>query len=204
MADKIILVGGGGHCKVVIDAIQKSGSFEIYGIADSSLPKDETVLGIKVLGDDTILEELLKDGIKYAFISVGSIGNCGVRKKIYENLKDIGFELPVIIHPNAVKASDVETGEGTFVAAGAVINPGTKIGKNVIINTRSSVDHDCAIGDFVHIAPGAILSGGVKVGDEAHIGTGAKVIQSLEIGKRAFICAGITITRNIDDEEKAK
>jgi|SRR3989338_1307293 len=197
MENKIILVGGGGHCKVVMDAIESSGEFNIYGITDPSLPMGTSVLNRKVLGGDDILPELFRKGIKHAFIGVGSIGNCDIRKKIYNNLKDIGFRLPSIIHPKAIVSKHVEIGEGSFIAAGAVINAGTKIGKNAIINTSSSIDHDCEIGDFVHVAPGAILSGGVKVGGNTHIGVGAKVIQYLAIKENSFIKAGALITENI-------
>lgn len=200
--EKIVLVGGGGHVKVVIDAVKKSKKFSIYGITDPCLRAGESVLNIRVIGKDDILPKLFKRGIKNAFISVGSVGNCDIRKKIYINLRRIGFELPIIMHPSAVVAEDVELGEGTFVAAGAVINPGTKVGRNAIINTSSSIDHDCTIGNFVHVAPGATLSGGVKVGDETHIGTGAKVVQSLKIGKNCLIGAGVTVRRDMGEKEK--
>jgi len=197
MKKKIVLVGGGGHCKVVMDAIESAGEFNIYGIVDSSLPKGTPVLNTEVLGKDDILPELFREGIVHAFIGVGSIGNCDIRKRIYKNLKDIGFNLPVIIHSKAVVSKYVEYGEGAFVAAGVVINAGTKIGKNAIINTSSSVDHDCEIGDFAHIAPGAILSGGVKVGDNTHIGLGASIVQYLTLEENSFIKAGALITESV-------
>jgi UDP-perosamine 4-acetyltransferase len=89
-------------------------------------------------------------------------------------------------------------GEGTFIAAGAIVNPGTKIGRNVIINTSASVDHDCEIGDFVHIAPGVTLSGGVKVGNETHIGTGANVIQYVKIGEKCMVKAGTLLSQDLE------
>lgn len=202
MKKKVVLVGGGGHCKVIIDAIGSSGEFSICGVVDPSLPKGASVLNIEVLGKDDILPELFRKGIVHAFIGVGSIGNCDIRKKIYKDLKDIGFNLPIIIHPKAIVSKYAELSEGTFVAAGAVINAGTKIGKNAIINTSSSVDHDCEIGDFVHIAPGATLSGGVKVGDETHVGTGADIIQCITIGKKCMISAGRTCRRDLGDGQK--
>lgn len=200
---KLVMVGGGGHAKVVIDAARNSGEYDIYGIIDPRLKIGESVLGINVVGDDDILEDIFKKGIDHAFISIGSIGDCGLRKKMHEVLKGIGFRIPFIVHPRAVVARDVEIGEGAFVAAGAIINPGTKIGKNAIINTSSSIDHDCVIGDFVHIAPGATLSGGVCIGDETHVGTGARVIQCLTIGRRCMVGAGQTIRHDMRDGEKS-
>jgi len=194
MKKKIILAGAGGHCKVVIDAIKLAAEFDIYGIVDPAVVKGTKILGVPVLGNDGMLSEIFKDGIKHAFITVGSVGDCTIRKKIYENLKQIGFDLPVIAHPKAVIAADVvnNIGEGTFIAVSAIVNPGTIIGKNAIINTQASIDHDCKIGDFVHIAPGVTLCGAVEVGDETHIGTGAKVIQCIKIAKRCMIGAGLT------------
>lgn len=197
--ESVILVGGGGHGKVVVDAIKNSDEFIVYGIVDLKLPKGTSVLGVRVVGTDKLLPQIFKNGIKKAFISIASIGNCDIRKKIYANLKGIGFELSVIIHPKAIVAEDAEIGEGTFVAAGAVLNPGVKIGKNVIVNTSSSVDHDCRIGDFVHIAPGVTLCGAVRVGEATHIGTGANVVQCLDIGKNCMIKAGTLVRRSVCD-----
>lgn len=199
MPDNIVLVGGGGHAKVVIDAVKYSSKYTICGIVDSKLPQGRSILGIKVLGGDDTLRGLFKKGVKSAFIGIGSIGDCGLRKKIYGDLKRIGFRLPFIAHQKAVIAEDAEVGDGAFVAAGAVISTGAKIGKNAIVNTSSSVDHDCVIGDFVHIAPGAALSGGVKVGAETHIGTGARVTQYLNIGSNCIIGAGQTIRHDMAD-----
>lgn len=199
---KIVLIGGGGHSRVVLDAIRKMKGYDVFGIIDSRLKKGSSVMDAKVLGSDGMLAGLFTDGIKHAFITVGSIGNCNARKKIYENLNRIGFDLPVIVHPKAVVACDVKIKEGTFVAAGAVINPGVKIGRNVIINTSSSVDHDCVIGDFAHIGPGVTLSGGVKIGDETHVGTGANVIQYVSIGNKCLVGAGSTIREDVRDEER--
>lgn len=192
-AEKILLIGGGGHAKVVRDAIENSGEFSIYGITDPGLPKGSSVAGLEVMGSDEALPAIFRKGVKNAVISVASIGNCDIRKRIYGSLKNIGFKLPVIAHTKAVIAKDAMIGEGTFLAAGVVINPGVKIGKMAIINTSSSIDHDCEIGDFVHIAPGVTLSGGVKIGNETHVGTGANIIQNKTIGERRMIGAGRTI-----------
>lgn len=203
MKKKIILAGGGGHCKVIIDAIRKSGEFDIYGVVDPNIAPGKDILGVKVIGGDDMLPALFDKGLRYAFIGVGSVGDCGLRKKIGARLLNIGFKLPVIAHPGATIADRVELGAGTFVSAGAIINPGVRTGRNVIINTSSSVDHDCIIGDFVHIAPGAVLSGGIKIGDEAHVGTGARITQYLTIGRRCMIGAGQTVRHDMPDGQKS-
>jgi len=203
MKEKIILIGGGGHCKVVIDAIINTGTYNIKGIIDNKMEDEVKVLGIPVIGNDVLLPELYKKGINQAFVAVGSVGDCNLRKAIYKKLKNIGFDLAIVVHHRAVVAKDVEIDEGTFIAAGAVINPGTTIGKNVIINTCASVDHDCKIGDFVHVAPGATLSGGVEVGESTHIGTGANLVQGLKIGKGCMVKAGTIVKRDLADNEVA-
>jgi UDP-perosamine 4-acetyltransferase len=202
MKKKIVLVGGGGHCKVVMDAIKNFQKFSIYGIVDKNLPMGKLIGGVKVIGADDMLPKLFEKGIRNAFISIGSIDNCEVRKKIYAQLKKNKFQLPIVIHPKSIVAKGVEFGEGTFVAAGAVINPSVKIGNNVIINTSSSIDHDCKIGDFVHIAPGVTLCGSVTVGDETHIGVGANIVQNVKIGKRCIVGAGTTVRYDLKDGQK--
>jgi UDP-perosamine 4-acetyltransferase len=203
MKKKLVVLGGGGHAGVVIDALKVSGDFVIAGIVDPALEKGAVVYGVKVLGADGELARLFKSGVRYAFIAVGSIGDCAARKKIDRYLTRLGFGLPHVAHPDAVVARGVEIGDGAFIAAGAVINPGVRIGRNAIINTSSSVDHDCVIGDYVHIAPGAVLSGGVKVGDETHVGAGAVVIQRLVIGRKCMIGAGQTIRSGMADRDKS-
>ena len=200
--EKILIIGGGGHAKVVIDAALLADKYMLAGIIDNHLPVGKKILGIKVLGNDSDLQRLFKNGIKKAFIAVGSVGDCSVRKNIYKKIKAIGFDSPAIVHPAAVLARDVFLGEGTFVAASATINVGTRIGEHAIINTASSIDHDCQLGNFVHIAPGARLSGGVTIGDEAHIGTGANIIQNIKIGKRCVIGAGTTVLSEVKDGKK--
>ncbi|MBU1122253.1 MAG: acetyltransferase [Candidatus Omnitrophota bacterium] len=197
MKDKIILIGGGGHCKVIIDAIINADKYDIEGVLDSKFNVDFKILGFSIIGGDDKLPEIRGRGVKNAFVSVGSIGKYALRRHIYEKVKIFKFNVPVIIHPRSVVAYDVSIDEGTFVAASATINSGTRIGKNVIVNTSSSIDHDCVIGDFAHVSPGVILCGGVSVGEGTHIGVGAKVIQGVHIGKDCFIKAGHTVCGNV-------
>ncbi|MGB2631201.1 MAG: serine acetyltransferase, partial [Candidatus Omnitrophota bacterium] len=118
MKERIVLLGGGGHCKVVIDAIISGGKYDIVGIIDPNIRPGEEVLGVQVLGNEDMLQGLAEKGVKCAFISVGSVGDCSTRKKIYEKIKD-DFSIPSIIHPRAVIGREVKIGEGTFIAASA-------------------------------------------------------------------------------------
>ncbi|MFH1428300.1 MAG: acetyltransferase [Candidatus Margulisiibacteriota bacterium] len=199
---EIVLVGGGGHAKVVIDTIHKNGDYKIKGIIEKSADVSG-LFNYPVLGNDDKLNEVYAAGCKNAFIAIGSIGDPSHRVKLYEKLKQIGFALPVIVHPAAVIAEGAVIEEGSFIAAGAVIGPDAKIGKNVIINTNTSVDHDCIIGDHIHMAPGVTLSAGVEIGHHAHIGTGSSVIQYRKIGAGTLIGAGSIVVKDIPEKVKA-
>ena len=200
--EKIIIIGGGGHGKVLIDAILLADRYEIAGVIDNDAAK-KVVAGVKIIGNDEKLEELYESGCQNAFIGIGSVGDPTLRIKLSRKLKKIGFTLPVVAHPSAVIAKSAHIEEGTYIAAGAVIGPEASIGKHVIINSNASVDHDGKIGDFVHIAPGAILSGGVEVGENSHIGTGAVIIEYKKIGSWTIVGAGSVVVANLPDNCKA-
>ncbi len=191
------MIGGGGHAKVVIDAIRLEGKFNIRGIIDPKLPKGTRVEEIEVLGGDELLEGLYAAGMRHAFIGVGTIGNYETKITITQQLKMIGYTMPVVCHPSSTIASSADLVEGTFVAGGAVINSGVTIGKHAIINTRASIDHDCHIGDYTHIAPGAVLCGEVTVGEQVHIGAGAIVVQGVKIKDKAFVKAASRVAKDI-------
>jgi len=197
---KLIIIGGGGHARVLIDLIKLSGQFEIIGILDSETELDSPAPGISVLGNDDLLPELYLEGIKNACIAIGSIKDNNKRKILYEKIKQIGFLVPFFVHPNAIVSENVKISEGTQIMAGAIVQAGTIIGENTIINTGAIVDHDCRIGRHVHICPGAVMSGGVIANDESFIGAGSTIIQGIKIGRCATIAAGSVVVNNVLDE----
>ena len=192
----IIIIGGGGHARVLIDAL-KLCSTPIHGCTDadrgvaSAAPE-----GVPFLGDDAAILSHATSNIRLVN-GIGSVGRPDRRRLIFEKFKKLGYVFESVLHPAAVVAGDVVLGEGVQVMAGAVVQTGTRIGDNVIVNTRASVDHDCVVGDHAHIAPGVTLSGGVTVCDGVHIGTGAAVIQAIRIGADCLIGAGSVITKNL-------
>ncbi len=193
--DKLVLYGAGGHGKVVFDIAKDF--FEVVCFIDDSPEKwGSLVMGVEVRSPDC-LKSLMQEGIRYAFPSIGSIGYPKARKNIYFLLKELGYSLPTLVSLNACVSSYVELGEATVVMPGVVINAGSIIGNNSIVNTASSIDHDCIIGNHVHIAPGVVLSGGVIIEDDVHIGTGASVIQGVKIGKGSVVAAGSVVIRDI-------
>lgn len=194
--ERIILVGGGGHCKSIIDSINGLEEFEIVGIVDKKI-SENMGLGIDVIGNDENLGELYKSGIKNAFISVGSVGNPCIRVKLYNILKNIGYNFPKIIDKTAIVSESALINDGVFVGKGAIINAKVTIEKQCIINSGTIVEHDCNISEFVHLAPGVTLSGGVSIGKRTHVGTNCTIIQNVTIGNDVIVGAGSVIIKDI-------
>jgi UDP-perosamine 4-acetyltransferase len=195
MKDKIVVIGGGGHAKVIISILKKLNHYDIVGYTD---PENKgEILGILYLGNDDRLNSLFSDGVINAVIGLGQIKSAALRRKVVDMCKSIGFNLPGIISPDAIINEDVRIGNGTVVMDGVTINSGSTIGECSILNTNASIDHDCVIGDFTHIAPGVTLSGEVVIRDEVLVGTGANIIQQIQITNKTIISAGSTVKSNI-------
>jgi UDP-perosamine 4-acetyltransferase len=198
MNNKLVLVGGGGHCKVVIDMLVKEDKYEIVGITDIR-NIGNTVFNVPIIGEDSILAEIFQNGVTNALITIGSVKNNEFRKQLYNKVKQLGFKLITVIHPQAIIGFNVKIEEGSVVLASSVINADTRIGSNCIINTGSIIEHECIIGDHVHISPGVKIAGGVSIGDKSFIGIGSTVIQGVNIGKNVTIGAGSVVINDIPD-----
>lgn len=197
--EEVIVVGAGGHAKVVIDILNYN-SYKVIGIVDENKEIHGTdIMGITVLGGKEVLINHAHR-ISNAFVA---IGNNNIRVKIGEELKQLGYKLITAIHHNASVAESVRLGEGSMVAAGGIINPDAKIGSHVIINTGATVDHDCVIANGAHISPGANLAGNVSVGTNSHIGIGASIIQSINIGDDVVVGAGAVVVKDIESDVTA-
>lgn len=196
---KIVLIGGGGHCKVVISILKKLDSFEISGIVDN-YKAGSLISGIKIIGTDNDLRDIYKSGIHNALITVGSIKDNTKRYRLFNMAKEIGYKFPVIISPEAIVDESVKIDEGTVIMPGSIINVDTSIGKNCIINTGTIIEHDCKIGDHCHIAPGVHISGAVNIGESSFIGIGATIIQGIKIGKNVTIGAGSLVIKDISND----
>lgn len=194
----IILIGGGGHCKVVISILKKINNFEITGIVDNYKAENFTS-GIKIIGTDDNLKDVYKNGVYNALITVGSTKDNAKRYSLFNMAKEIGYEFPVIISPEAIVDKSIRIDEGTVIMQGSIINIDSSIGKNCIINTGAIIEHDCEIEDHCHIAPGVHISGSVEVGELSFIGIGATIIQGIKIGKNVTIGAGSVVIKDIPD-----
>ena len=199
----IILIGGGGHCKSVIDTVRELHEYNISGILDLKKKLGTRIDGIEIIGADEELGYYYKQGIEYVFITLGSIGDTELRYSIYQKALALGYKFPVIIDNTAIVSKNTRIGQGTFVGKGAIINSGTSIGTNCIINSGVIVDHDCNVGDFCHIASGSTLSGGIIVGNHTHIGTNSTVIQNIKVGSNSVIGAGSVVVKDIGNCTKA-
>ena len=202
MSNKLVLIGGGGHCTSVIDTLFTSTEYEEIVITDKENVGKE-LLSVPIVGTDACLAELLRNGFTDAFITLGSIGDTQCRRKIYTLLKKIGFNIPNIIDKTASVSKSADLGEGIFIGKHAVVNSLSSVGNNSIINTAAVIEHECILGEFVHIAPHAVLCGNTTVGDGSHIGAGATVRQQITIGKNTVIGAGSVVVKNISDSKTA-
>lgn len=187
MDKRIIIIGGGGHAKVVIDCIRACGDMP-EGILDDRLPVGSCVLGVNVLGSTDIWQEYADREFMIA------VGNNAIRQKIAEKMT---VRFYTAIHPRATVAASAQIGAGTLVCAGAVINPDARVGQHCIVNTLSAVEHDCVLADGVHISPRAALGGTVSVGERTHIGIGATVRNNLAICGDCVVGAGAVVVKDI-------
>lgn len=197
--EDIIIIGGGGHAKVLMELIRFMGQYKIIEVLDSQLKAGIYISEIAVLGKDDLLAELYDKGIRNACIGVGSIRDNSKRKMLYEKVKQIGFNIPSLIHPHSILSNNIKLLEGVQIMAGVIIQANSSIGLNTIINTGSIIEHDCQIGNHVHICPGAVISGGCVVGDGAFVGAGATFIQGIKIGNNAIIAAGAVVINDVPD-----
>ncbi|MDO9305942.1 MAG: acetyltransferase [Sulfuricurvum sp.] len=192
MKPKILLIGGGGHCKSVIDVIEAEGTYTIAGIIDQKEFIGQKVLGYEIIGCDDDLEELFIHS-KHAVITVGQIKSPDIRIKLFNTLKSIGYQLPAIISPFAYISKHSTIDEGTIIMHHALINVGVKIGRNCIINSKALIEHDATIEDHCHISTGAIVNGGTVVGQGTFFGSNAVSKEYAIVAEKSFIKAGSVV-----------
>jgi UDP-perosamine 4-acetyltransferase len=193
--NRLVILGSGGHAKVIIDIFMDAGSFEIVGCTSGD-PADAgtSVLGIPVIGDDSALPNLFASGVRKAFVA---IGDNRLRQKLTRAAGMLGFELVSAVSPRAVISRRAKVGAGVAVMPGAVINVCSEIGDGAIVNTGATIDHDCRLGQHVHIAPGVNLAGCVTVGEGAFLGTGSRLIPGVSVGPWAVVGAGAVVIKDL-------
>lgn len=197
MKQDIILIGGGGHCKACIDVIEQEGKFNILGILDTPRLVGKKILGYDIMGTDDDFINISKSVRNY-FITVGQIKLSAKRIALWKMVKQSNCRLPVIISSHAYVAKSAIIQEGTIVMHNAIINAEARIGRNCIINTNALIEHEAHIGGFCHISTGAIINGQSVVGDRCFIGSNTVVVNNICIASDTVIGAGSQVIKNID------
>ena len=193
----IILVGGGGHCKSVIDVIESENKYEIIGILDIPEKVGNYILDYEIIGT----EESLKHQItkcRYYLITIGHIKSAKLRIDLFNKVKRVSGILPNIISPFSHVSKNAKFGEGNIIMHSTIINSNVTIGNNCIINNQALIEHDCNIGNHVHVSTNANINGNCDIGEGSFIGSGSTVIQGIKIKENAIIGAGTVVINPVE------
>ncbi|MEZ7198244.1 acetyltransferase [Pseudodesulfovibrio karagichevae] len=189
---KILIIGGGGHARVVADILLAMDGMEPQGyVTSDQAPGTAGPLGLPVLGGDDAVGSIPHDGL------VVAVGDNATRERLFAHFAAQGENMVNAIHPSAILAPDVVLGRGCMVCPGAIVNTGSEIGDNVILNTGSVTEHDCRVGSHAHVAPGAKVAGAARIGAGALVGLGAAVLPGVAMGDRAVAGAGAVVLGDV-------
>lgn len=195
---KLILVGGGGHCKAVIDVAVSAGR-TVLGIIDNALPVGSKILNIPVIGGDDNIAKFADNDTEF-LITVGQVKSSSIRHKLAEKILQANGTLSKpLVASTAHIADGTEIGRGTVIMHNAIINSDTTVGENCIINTGAIVEHDCRIGDFVHVSTGAIVNGVSSVGNDVFVGSHVTIANVKSVVSNTIIGAGAVVTNDITE-----
>ncbi len=199
MKERILLYGGGGHAKTLIDLIRALGTFELAGIVDDRLSRADSVMGVPVIGTSADLARLRAEGIGAAVNAVGGIGNPDVRWQVFERLIEAGFDQPALVHPRAFVEPSVSLDHAVQVLAGAYISSDSSVGFGTLLNAGAILSHDNHLGRCVNFSPGAACGGCVTVGDFTQVGMCATINAGVTVGRRVRIGNGATVKDDVPD-----
>lgn len=205
-ATAIVIYGGGGHGKKLVDLIRALGSYQIVGIVDDGIaalksdgsPND--IMGVRILGGRDILTELHTKGIHLAANGIGGIGKPMLRMQVFQQLAGAGMVCPALIHPSAVVEPSARLSPGVQVFPLAYVGSLAELGFGVIVNNNAVVSHDCQVGNYANISPGALVAGSVEIGEGALIGMGATIHLGVKIGAGARIGNGATVKTAVPED----
>jgi sugar O-acyltransferase (sialic acid O-acetyltransferase NeuD family) len=198
MKNTIVLVGGGGHCRSVIDAIEEQGLFQIAGIVDTPDKIGTQVLGYSIFACDDNIPRLVKEYSNFC-ITIGHIKTNELRKNLYIKLKKLGAKFPVIKSPHAYVSKSAIIKEGTVILHKSVINAKAILGECCIANTACIIEHDVIIKDHCHIGPGAIVNGGCLVEDNCFVASNSVLLPGVSIRQNSLIAAGSVIISDVGE-----
>lgn len=194
MKKKVVVIGAGGHAKVIVDILQQNNEYDIVGMVDKcQMPG---FWGIPVIGTDSDLPQIFAEGIGHAFVAIGSNK---IRQSVSKIVEKVGFQMINAISKHAIVSPYCKIGKGVAVMSGAVINGDTFLGDGCIVNTSASIDHDCTIESYVHVAPGTNVAGGVRIRSGSFIGVGSRIIDGIIIGCNVTVGAGTVVIHDIEE-----
>lgn len=193
----LLIYGGGGHGKALIDLLRTLGAYHLAGIVDDGFTVGDTVMGLPVLGGREVLASLHAQGVRLAVNAVGGIGSVGARIKVFQALVQAGFTCPAVVHPTATVEPSASLSEGVQVFPHAYVGSESRIGFGAIVNTGAIVSHECVLGEYVNISPGAMLAGRVQVGAGALIGMGVTVNLQVQVGAGARVGNSATVKADV-------
>jgi sugar O-acyltransferase (sialic acid O-acetyltransferase NeuD family) len=195
----LLVYGGGGHGKALIELVRVQSAYRIVGVIDDGLSPTEQVMGLPVLGGRDALPKLYEQGVRLAVNAVGGIGNTEARIEVFRRLARAGFTCPAVVHPTAFVEQSARLSPGVQVMPHAYVGSEASIGFGVIINTGAIVSHDCTLGEFANISPGAILAGEVQIGSRALVGMGVTVNLLVKVGAGARLGNGATVKTHVPE-----
>lgn len=190
----LVLIGGGGHCKSVIEAAESSGRI-IKGILDMPDTVGSHILGYAVIGTDAAISKYV-DECEFV-VTLGFIKDASHRIDLHHLVESLGGKFATVIAPTAHVSRHSSVGEGTVILNHASVNAGASIGKGCIINTAANIEHDVIVGDYCHMSTGAMVNGDCIIGDATFIGSGSVVCNGISIASHSVVGAGSSVTKNI-------
>lgn len=193
---ELLLIGAGGHCRAVIDVLERTERWRIGGIIEGPEGGAQEVLGYPVIGTDDELPDLRRH-FDHALITVGQIKSAAPRQRLFLRLKALGYVLPVVVSPLAWVSPHSRLGEGCAILHFACVGPRAVVGDNSIINTRALLEHDAVVGTHCHISTGAILNGGCQVGDGCFVGSGSALREAIRLGDGVVVGMGLSVRRDL-------
>jgi len=195
----ILVYGGGGHGKALIDLLRAQSAYRIVGLVDDGIHPGAQVMGLPVLGGKDSLPQLYAQGVRLAVNAVGGIGNTSARIEVFRRLAQAGFTCPAVLHPTAFIEPSAELSPGVQVMPHAYVGSQASIGFGVIVNTGAIVSHDCILGEYANISPGAILAGEVQIGSRALVGMGVTVNLQVKVAAGARLGNGATVKTDVPE-----
>jgi UDP-perosamine 4-acetyltransferase len=198
----VIILGSGGHAKVVIDILNMMNQYRIIGVTSVSIELGSLFMGYPVIGDDSVLPLYKEKGIKLVAMGLGGYKNNDARKKLYFFVKALGLQVITAIHPGAIISTSSVIGEGVTIFPGVILNTEVSVGNNVIIATGSTIDHETVIEDHVLISAGVTVGAYAHIKEAALLALGSKVISGITVGENSLIAAGAVVVNDIPDNTR--